>query len=72
MAGMVTNSSFTSILANSKYAGIAGEQVDYVVDAVTRSGPWALFFTIVAFAVAYDQSMYTGTDPPWEVMPGED
>jgi hypothetical protein len=53
---MVANSSFTSILANSKYAGIAGEQVDYVLDAVTRSGPWVLFFTIVAFAVAYDQS----------------
>lgn len=55
---MVANSSFTSILANSKYAGIAGEQVDFVIDAVTKSGPWALFFTIVAFAVAYDQISY--------------
>jgi len=54
----VANSSFTSILANSKYAGIAGEQVDYVLDAVTRSGPWVLFFTLVAFAVAYDQSKW--------------
>lgn len=57
---MEANSSVTSVLANAKYAGVSiPPQVDQVVDAVVSSGPWTLFFTILAILVAYDQSKNT-------------
>lgn len=34
-------------------------QVDYVLDAVRRSGLWTLFFTVLAVLVVYDQSKDT-------------
>lgn len=56
---MESNSSFTSVLAGSKYAGVpVPPQVDYVVEAVVNSGPWTILFTVLAILVAYDQIMY--------------
>lgn len=59
---MEANSSVTSVLANARYGGVSiPPQVDQLVDAVTRSGPWALVFTILAVLVAYDQSKTSWT-----------
>ncbi|SPO05818.1 probable cytochrome P450 (involved in C-22 denaturation of the ergosterol side-chain) [Cephalotrichum gorgonifer] len=56
---MASNSSFTSVLASTRYAGVTlPPQVDQVVDAVVNSGPWTVVFTILAFLVAYDQINY--------------
>ncbi|PKS08854.1 hypothetical protein jhhlp_003465 [Lomentospora prolificans] len=56
---MESNTSFTSVLASSKYAGVTvPPQIDYVVEAVVNSGPWTILFTLLAILVAYDQVMY--------------
>ncbi|CEJ80314.1 Putative C-22 sterol desaturase [[Torrubiella] hemipterigena] len=57
---MASNTTFTSMLAGSKFASAAGlpPQVDYVIDAVTSVGPWTLLLTVFAMCVVYDQVSY--------------
>jgi hypothetical protein len=57
MASMASNDSFTSILANTKYAAVnIPQQIDFVLDTVTNLSPWSILFTVLAVLVAYDQS----------------
>jgi sterol 22-desaturase len=54
---MASNTTFTSILANAKYTSVTvPPQIDFVIDAVSKSGPLTWLLTILAVAVAYDQS----------------
>lgn len=57
---MASNTTFTSMLAGSKFASAAGlpPQVDYVIDAVTSVGPWTLLLTVFAMCVVYDQGKH--------------
>lgn len=54
---MASNTTVTSMLANAKYAGVSvPPQVDQILEAVANTGPWTVFFTLLAVLVAYDQS----------------
>ena len=55
---MDTNAtSFTSPLANAKYGSVnVPPQVEYIIDAVSNASGWTILFTLLAVAVAYDQS----------------
>ena len=56
---MASNSTFTSMLAGARHASVSvAPQLDFVVDVVSRSGPWTILLTLLAMAVAYDQSMF--------------
>lgn len=48
---------FTSMLAGSKFASAAGlpPQIDYVIDAVSSVSVWTMLLTVVAMCVVYDQ-----------------
>lgn len=50
---------FTSVLANAnaKLGNVnIPPQVDYVIERVTNASAWTILFTLLAIAVAYDQS----------------
>lgn len=54
---MATNASFTSPLAHAiPSAGAFAPQIESVVDAVMNASLLTWIFTILALAVAYDQS----------------
>lgn len=56
---MATNANFTSPLANAvPSAGAFAPQIESVVDAVLNAGIITWVVSLVALAVAYDQSMY--------------
>ncbi|KAK3390480.1 cytochrome P450 61 [Podospora didyma] len=55
----VNATSFTSPVATIKYAAASiPPQLEYVFDAVSNASPWAIFGTILALLVAYDQISY--------------
>lgn len=57
---MASNASFTSPLANAiPSAGSFAPQLETLVDAVTNAGIFTWIVTIIALAVAYDQSKWT-------------
>lgn len=59
--GMDTNStSFASPLASPQNGNIniPPLQLEYVVDAISHASVWTVLWTVVALAVAYDQSMF--------------
>lgn len=60
LPGMDTNStSFASPLASPQNGNInIPLQLEYVVDAISHASVWTVLWTIVALAVAYDQSMF--------------
>jgi sterol 22-desaturase len=54
---MASNSSNTSPLAAVGYGSVnVPAHVEYLLDAVSRTSGWTIAFTILAIAVAYDQS----------------
>lgn len=58
MAMAANATSFTSPLADFKVAAAnLPPQVDYVVDTIANASVMAWLFTLLAIAVAYDQSM---------------
>ena len=58
MASNVSSSAFSSMLASSKYGGVAlPPQIDYVLDTVSNASIWTILLTLLAVCVAYDQSM---------------
>ena len=56
---MDSNLTVVSPLANAKVSGVVVPQnFDFVVDAVFRTSPWTVAFTVLAVLVAYDQSEF--------------
>lgn len=56
---MATNASFTSPLANAvPSAGAFAPQIESVVDAVMNASLLTWVVSLIALAVAYDQSKY--------------
>lgn len=48
---------FTSVLANAKLGNVnVPPQIDYMIETVTNASAWTILFTLLALAVAYDQS----------------
>lgn len=56
---MDNTTSFTSPLVNAVYgAGAMAPQLGPLLDALARVSVWTVLFTLLAVAVAYDQSMF--------------
>jgi sterol 22-desaturase len=57
MASAAQNASFTSPLADAKYAHIVGNsQIDGVLSTISGLSGWTIALTLFALVVAYDQS----------------
>ena len=55
-SGNATQSVITSIIGTANYANLP-PQLDYVVQTLVNVSVWQVLGTVVALAVAYDQSM---------------
>lgn len=53
---MASSGSLTSVLASTMHSSVNVPNLDFVFDAVSRTGPWTVLFTLLALLVAYDQS----------------
>lgn len=55
----VNSTSFASPLASPQNGNVnIPLQLEYVVDAISHASLWTVLWTVVALAVAYDQSMF--------------
>ncbi|KAG7147474.1 Cytochrome 61 like protein [Verticillium longisporum] len=70
---MDANTTFTSVLANAKFASVSiPPQVDSVIEAVSNASVWTIVFTVLALLVAYDQIGYivrkgSIVGPAWKI-----
>jgi C-22 sterol desaturase len=56
---MAENSTFTSILANTRFAAVnIPPQLDYVIETAANASLWTILLTTLAVLVAYDQGQY--------------